>query len=236
MENSKNKPKDFAEFANYCKSHLFIGKDNAKIVKLYTILTKNKWRLKNGKPTSNWQALANSYNSLIFGKNPHKTKSKPPKSINEEEAFPDSGMNFVCYTCGRCDNKSTQKVGGSAFVILKDNEIIKVKTDGAVGTTNNRMELLAIINAVNSCPEGAYVDIYTDSQYAILVLRKTKAPKLNADLHALYLRSRSHIADVRFHWIKGHDGDKYNEMADNLAYGAYVEKCNEFGIKPMKKH
>ena len=235
MENTKNKPKDFAEFVNYCKSALFIGNDKAKIVKLYKILTQNKWQLKNGKPTSNWKALTNSYNSVLFGKNPNKT-TKKSKSFNSEKAFPDNGMNYVCYTHGSCDNKSVQKIGGSAYVILKDNEIIKIKAHGAVGTTNNRMELLAISNAVNSCPEGAFVDIYTDSQYSILVLSKTKTPKLNADLHALYIKSRSHVADVRFHWVKSHNGDKYNEMADSLAYSAYVEKCNEFGIKPMKRH
>ena len=60
MENTKNKPKDFAEFVNYCKSALFIGNDNAKIIKLYKILTPNKWQLKNGKPTSSWKALTNS--------------------------------------------------------------------------------------------------------------------------------------------------------------------------------
>ena len=49
MENTKNKPKDFAEFVNYCKSALFIGNDNAKIVKFYKILTQNKWQIKNGK-------------------------------------------------------------------------------------------------------------------------------------------------------------------------------------------
>ena len=137
------------------------------------------------------------------------------------------------YADGACSG-NPGKGGYCAILIYNGKE--KVVSGNELDTTNNRMELLAIISAINACPNGSYVDVFTDSQYSILVLSKTRTPKLNADLHALYLKCKSQVADVRFHWVRGHNGDKYNEMADNLAYDAYLEKCREYGIKPNKRH
>lgn len=224
----------FKEFEAYCVSQ---GWQNSEYIKLlWDYCEKKKWLKKDGtKPTSR-EAYIHAQNGVLLKRFPKYKKELRKKVDFQTEMFPDNGMHYVCYTDGSCDNLSTQKIGGSAYIIIKDKEIVKIKSHGVVGTTNNRMELLAIISAVNSCPDGAYVDVFTDSQYSILVLGKTKTPKLNADLHALYLKCKSHVADVRFHWVRGHNGDKYNEMADQLAYGAYVEKCNEFGIKPNKRH
>ena len=152
------------------------------------------------------------------------------------EPFPDNGMNYVAYTDGSCDNNSKYKAGGSAYIVLKDGEIVRMKNHGRLQTTNNRMELLAIISAVKSCRPGAYLDIYTDSQYCILVLGKNTLPKKNPDLYELYKKCSAHLAGVRFHWVKGHNGDIYNEMVDNLAYGAYCEICDQYNIKKSKRH
>ena len=142
--------------------------------------------------------------------------------------FPDNGMNYVVYTDGSCDNIYT-KAGGSAYIVLKDGEIIKVKSHSSLNTTNNRMELLAIISAVNSCPDGAYVDVYTDSQYCIMMLQKHYLPVKNTDLYKLYHKCKEHVADVHFHWVKGHNGNYYNEMVDQLAFDAYCELCDQRG-------
>ena len=158
------------------------------------------------------------------------------ENFDPVEPFPDNGMNYVAYTDGSCDNNSKYKAGGSAYIVLKDGEIIKMKNHGRLQTTNNRMELLAIISAVKSCRSGAYLDIYTDSQYCILVLGKSTPPKKNPDLYELYKKCSAHLAGVRFHWVKGHNGDIYNEMVDNLAYGAYCEICDQYNIQKTKRH
>lgn len=98
------------------------------------------------------------------------------------------------------------------------------------------MELLAIISAVNACPDGAFIDIYTDSQYCILVLSKSYKPKKNPDLYELYKKCVAHVGGVRFHWVKGHDGNTYNELADQLAYGAYCGVCDQYNIEKTKRH
>ena len=229
----------FDEFRAFCISMGWNDKGYWQL--LWDVCERKHWLTLKGKKPKSWQTFVSAQTGVILEKYPmyrnmfgmQKTKQKIDF---QTEMFPNNGMHYVCYTDGSCDNLSTQKIGGSAYIILKDNEVIKVKNYGAVGTTNNRMELLAIISAINACPNGSYVDVFTDSQYSILVLSKTRTPKLNADLHALYLKCKSQVADVRFHWVRGHNGDKYNEMADNLAYDAYLEKCREYGIKPNKRH
>lgn len=150
--------------------------------------------------------------------------------ITSKKNFPDNGMNYIVYTDGSCDNLNT-KAGGSAYIVIKDGEIVKMKNHASFNTTNNRMELLAIISAVNSCPDGAFVDVYTDSQYCIMVLQKRYMPLKNADLYMLYHKYKERVADVHFHWVKGHNGNYYNEMVDKLAFDAYCELCDQYGLK-----
>lgn len=163
-------------------------------------------------------------------------QNKPASLVTLEEEFTDNAMHYIAYTDGSCDNLSKERAGGAAYVILKDGEIAKIKNHGQLNTSNNRMELLAIISAVNACPDGAYVDIYTDSQYCILVLSKSYKPKKNSDLYELFKKCAAHVAGVRFHWVKGHDGNKYNELADQLAYGAYCDICDQYNIEKTKRH
>lgn len=91
-------------------------------------------------------------------------------------------------------------------------------------------------SAVNSCPPGAFVDIYTDSQYCILVLSNQKLPKKNPDLYKLYVKCSAQLVGIRFHWVKGHNGNKYNEQVDELAYGAYCDICDLHNITKNPRH
>lgn len=235
-----------AEFEEYCVSKFKLD-DKEYLSALWNQLCKVGWRKKDGKAPKTWQALVNAHNGILllkFGRIPKrlnefsKAAQKLEKTIiNEfEEEFPDNGLHYVCYTDGSCDLLSANRAGGSAYIVLKDSEVVKVKNHGQLNTTNNRMELLAIVSAVNSCPDGAYVDVYTDSQYCIRVLSKSYKPKLNADLYELYKKCAAHVADVRFHWVRGHNGDKYNEMADELAYAAYCDVCDRYGIEKSRRH
>ena len=209
---------------------------------LWAEMEKTHWLKNNGESPKDWKAMVNSRNAIVmkrFGKTKSDIKkgAKEKTIINEiDEEFPDNGLHYVAYTDGSCDNLSKERAGGSAYVILKDGEIVKMKNHGQLNTSNNRMELLAIISAVNACPDGSFIDIYTDSQYCILVLSKSYKPKKNPDLYELYKKCVAHVGGVRFHWVKGHDGNTYNELADQLAYGAYCDICEQYNIEKTKRH
>lgn len=127
--------------------------------------------------------------------------------------------DYIAYTDGSCNNLSPHGEGGAAYIILKDGVEVKRATKGFMGTTNNRMEMMAIISAVASIGPGFSITIHTDSQYCIgafeaatRITSKTKNP----DLIAKY-REVARNREVRFMWVKGHAGNEYNEMVDKMA-------------------
>lgn len=97
-------------------------------------------------------------------------------------------------------------------------------------TTNNRMELLAVITALEALNKsGMDVDVYSDSKYVVDAVQKRWVMnwekkgylnKKNPDLWKRFLLVyRQH--KVEFHWVKGHAGNPYNELVDQLAVAAY---------------
>jgi ribonuclease HI len=100
---------------------------------------------------------------------------------------------------------------------------------GEPATTNNRMELTAVIRALESLPQGSRVRLYTDSQYVQKGMTEwlsswkrrgwrtaDKKPVKNKDLwQRLDELARNHKVD--WHWVKGHAGHPGNERADALA-------------------
>ena len=142
--------------------------------------------------------------------------------------------SYIAYTDGSCDNLSPYGEGGSAYVILKDGWVVKESQKGFVGTTNNRMEMLAIISAVNSLPKGSSITIYTDSQYSILAFTTVKKAKKNLDLINLYHHCAAKLKSVEFVWVKGHNGDKYNEIVDSMANSAYKEMVKKYNLPKTK--
>lgn len=99
-------------------------------------------------------------------------------------------------------------------------------------TTNNRMELMAVIEGLESLKiPGSKVVVYTDSRYVADSVEKgwvfqweSKAfkKKKNPDLWIRFLKIyRKH--DVRFVWVRGHSNNKENEICDRLAVNAYLK-------------
>lgn len=128
---------------------------------------------------------------------------------------------FEAYTDGSCDNLNPKRPGGAAYIIFKeDKTIYKKASKGFLNTTNNRMELLAIISVINSLPKNSSVTIFTDSQYCILAC-KSKNPKKNRDLVGLYHRLAGKLYEIKFEWVKGHAGNIYNEECDRMANSEY---------------
>lgn len=138
-------------------------------------------------------------------------------------------MNTVeIYTDGAC--KGNPGPGGWG-VLLKSGGIEKELFGGERETTNNRMELLAVINALEALKRPCHVILHADSQYVLKGITEwlagwkakgwktaSKQPVKNVDLWQrldALVAGAGHRIDWR--WVKGHDGDPGNERADALA-------------------
>ncbi len=137
------------------------------------------------------------------------------------------------YTDGACSGNPGPG-GWGAVMIYKD--VKKEICGGEKETTNNRMELTAVIKALELLKEPCEVTLTTDSKYVCDAVNKKwvyswrdnkwkKADKkkaLNVDLwETLLPLLETH--KVEFIWVKGHDGHKYNERCDELAVNFYKE-------------
>jgi ribonuclease HI len=121
---------------------------------------------------------------------------------------------IVIYTDGAC--LGNPGPGGWGAVILENGE--KKQLHGSEeNTTNNRMEVTAVLEALRTIPRNADVRIFSDSTYVINTMTKNWKRKKNQDLWAL-LDNEVGPRNVEWEWVKGHSGDRFNEEADQLAY------------------
>jgi len=140
-------------------------------------------------------------------------------------------MKLDVFTDGGCSGNPGP--GGWAFVIIKDENLISQSSGGNPHTTNNIMELTAVINSIKACSflEPESITISTDSQYVkngitdwIVKWKKNgwktagKDPVKNQELWQELDELNSKYS-IQWTWVKGHAGIKYNEMCDSLVRG-----------------
>jgi len=132
------------------------------------------------------------------------------------------------YTDGAC--KGNPGPGGWG-ALLKSTGAQKELCGGELGTTNNRMEMLAVIEALSALKRPCQVTLHVDSQYVLKGMTEwlpgwkargwktaAKAPVKNVDLWQrldALVNGGGHQIDWR--WVRGHNGDPGNERADQLA-------------------
>lgn len=133
------------------------------------------------------------------------------------------------YTDGSCDNIRYPNYGGWAYLILEDDCVIEEKSGNEVHTTNNRMEMFAIISSLVNIPKFSKVEIITDSKYCIYAF--TNNPSYyakNLDLIEQFAEIvNNKCIDVKFKWVRGHCGDKYNEIVDKMANDEFEKASGE---------
>ncbi len=132
------------------------------------------------------------------------------------------------FTDGGCSGNPGP--GGWAFVMLKDGKLIINSSGGSPATTNNIMELTAVINAIKDCQIMGFSNfsIHTDSQYVKNGITQwihnwkrngwrtsSKEPVKNKDLW-LELNDLNAKSNIEWIWVKGHAGIEFNEMCDSL--------------------
>lgn len=144
-------------------------------------------------------------------------------------AYPSPRTDALIYTDGAC--KGNPGPGGWG-VWLRSGSHSKELSGGEANTTNQRMELTAVVEALRALTRPCDVVLYSDSRYVLDGISKwihnwkrngwrtsAKQPVKNADLwEALDSAASRHRIDWR--WVKGHAGDEGNERADTLASAA----------------
>ena len=133
----------------------------------------------------------------------------------------------IIYTDGACSGKPWPRRLGRGAQIRR----ARARAPGGeASTTNNRMELTAVIEALRLLKEPCVVELYSDSRYVIDALEKRwvygwkqrgwvksdKKPALNVDLweQLLSLIARH---EMHYHWVKGHAENEYNNRCDEMA-------------------
>ncbi len=129
---------------------------------------------------------------------------------------------ITIYTDGAC--LGNPGPGGWGAVITGDG--IKRSVHGSdPHTTNNRMEIMAVVEGLRNISDKSEVAVFSDSTYVINTMTKNWKRNKNKDLWNLLDQEVTSRA-VSWHWVKGHSGDLLNEEADRLAYG---EATGKFG-------
>ncbi len=142
--------------------------------------------------------------------------------------------NISIWTDGACSGNPGP---GGWGALLRSGDHQKELSGGDFETTNNRMELVAAIEALNALKQPSNVDLYTDSQYVKGGMTgwihgwkrngwktSAKKPVKNVELwQALDEAVKRH--QINWHWVKGHAGHDENERADELA---------RMGMEPYK--
>ncbi len=133
------------------------------------------------------------------------------------------------YTDGACSGNPGP---GGWGALMRWNGHEKTFSGGEADTTNNRMEMTAVINALEALKKPSRVELYSDSKYVLDGMTKwlsgwkargwktaDKKPVKNQDLWER-LDSLIQIHDINFHWVRGHNGHEENEFVDKLAVAA----------------
>ena len=135
------------------------------------------------------------------------------------------------YTDGACSGNPGPGGWGAILRFRTAQKVYeKELSGGEANTTNNRMEMTALLEALRQLKEPCAIDLYSDSKYVIDSLQKgwargwrargwkkaDKSPALNPDLWApLLAESEKH--EITYHWLKGHAGHPENERCDRMA-------------------
>lgn len=143
------------------------------------------------------------------------------------------------FTDGACSGNPGP--GGWAYILRRSNGEESVEYGGESATTNNRMELLAVIEGLRALDGPSVVDLFSDSKYVVDGLaewldnwidrgwkRPKNKPVLNMPLWK-QLDELRRVHEIRTHWVRGHSDHPENERCDQLATRGRDEAASNAG-------
>jgi ribonuclease HI len=158
-------------------------------------------------------------------------------------------FNYEIYTDGAIFKKL--KLGGWAFCVLNNKEIYRLFNGFVLNTTSNRMEMTALINAfdffISSSLIKCCLNIFSDSQYLVDTLyfqyikiwenngwkNSSGIDVKNKDLWLVLQNQERKLKNlgfkIEYHWIRGHSGNSYNVLVDQMA-----KQAKKDGLKNLK--
>lgn len=147
------------------------------------------------------------------------------------------------YTDGACAPTNPGS-GGFAYVVVFPDGSTRTHAESYEKTTNNRMELMAVLRAIQHYPNDP-IHIYSDSMYVVTPISSGRLMIKDDDQimrhpnFDLWIKLKNVLHPmVTCTWIRGHNGDEFNEMADRLSYEIIVttaDKKKDVGYKPKKR-
>lgn len=152
-------------------------------------------------------------------------------AIIRKKHLGDTMKQVTIYTDGACSGNPGP---GGWGAVMQYGKFEKELSGSEPMTTNNRMELLGVITALEALSEPCMVDLYSDSKYVVDGITKgwakswrakgwvkgDKKPAKNPELWGRLLDLLD-VHQVKFHWVKGHADNPYNNRCDELAVGEY---------------
>jgi len=164
--------------------------------------------------------------------------------------FSEMQKEFEIYTDGACiGNGQVENIGGWSFVCIERGELFFHSVGVFKNTTNNIQELTGVLNALRCCIEYKLTDftIFSDSQYVVkgfndwMTNWQKKNWKINSNQKVKNLSLWKELFEIKqqfdsvdLRWVKGHNGNQWNELADQLIeqemakdpnFKYYQEKC-----------
>ena len=140
-------------------------------------------------------------------------------------------MQITIYTDGACDIHADNQPGGWAAILVATDDngtVLKetVLTGGEEMTTNNRMELTAVMEGLRGLSKPTSVKVVSDSKYVINTVTKNYNIKKNKQLwHEFFTVAEPH--EIEWQYVKGHAGHTYNERCDKLAVAEKAKRAGD---------
>lgn len=141
-----------------------------------------------------------------------------------KQLFPSNEAGFKrpdaveIYTDGSCiGNGRPDAAGGWAYCIKSSHTEDVYNSGGAIGTTNNQMEMTAVLEALKAADPNVPTTVYSDSKYVIETLKGVFKIGKNQELWKQLKDQAARFTTIRYIWVKGHANNGYNNKVDYLA-------------------